>query len=230
MMRFSAIGGTGIAPLNGREGEMSAIRYFVALMLVVTLPPLFFYWLLIHPFINFWRAKGIGFTYAVILAIVAAGLVGLFSIRHYLLAIDLGTHYLLVALGVLCLALSGTMRFALHKHLTIATLLGLPEIAPDRYPRTLVIEGMYACIRHPRYVQLMIALIGYALIANYLAAYFVVALWIPALCIIVLLEERELRDHFGTAYEDYCRRVPKFMPRLRDMRKQRSVADSLNPN
>jgi protein-S-isoprenylcysteine O-methyltransferase Ste14 len=198
---------------------MDSIRYFLALILVVTLPPLFFYWSLIHTFINFWRTKGIGVTYSVILAIVAAGLVGLFSIRHYLLAIDLGTHYLLVGLGVLCLALSGTMRFALHKHLTIATLLGLPEIAPDRYPRTLVTEGMYARIRHPRYVQLLIALIGYALIANYLAAYCVVALWIPAIYIIVLLEERELRDHFGKVFEDYCRRVPKFMPRLKGREK-----------
>ena len=199
---------------------MDSIRYFLALILVVTLPPLFFYWLLIHPFINFWRTKGIGVTYGVILTIIAAGLVGLFSIRHYLLAIDLDTNYLLVGLGVLCLALSGTMRFALQRHLTIATLLGLPEIAPDRYPRTLVTEGIYARLRHPRYVQFLIALIGYALIANYLASYFVVALWIPAIYIIVLLEERELRDHFGKVYEDYCRRVPKFIPRL-GMREKR---------
>jgi protein-S-isoprenylcysteine O-methyltransferase Ste14 len=206
---------------------MDSIRYFLALILVVTLPPLFFYWLLIHPFINFWRAKGVGVTYGVILAIVAAGLVGLFSIRHYVLAIDLGTNYLLVGLGVLCLALSGTLRFALHKHLTVAALLGLPEIAPDRYPRTLVTEGVYARLRHPRYMQLLIALIGYALIANYLAAYIVVALWIPAIYIIVLLEERELRDHFGKAYEDYCRRVPKFIPKLKGTRKTRPVAGSL---
>lgn len=209
---------------------MDSIRYFVALMLVVTLPLLFFYWLLIHPFIGFWRARGIGVTYSVILTIIAAGLLGLFSIRHYLLDRDLGTSYLFVALGVLCLVLSGTMRFAVHRHLTIANLLGLPEIAPDRYPRTLVTEGIYARLRHPRYVQLLIALIGYALIANYLAAYFVVALWIPAIYIIVLLEERELRDHFGKAYEDYCRRVPKFMPRLSGAKKARPVADSPKPS
>ena len=76
------------------------------------------------------------------------------------------------------------------------------------YPRTLVAEGIYARLRHPRYVELLIALIGYALIANYLASYFVVALWIPAICgLIVFLEEEELRDHFGKVYEDYCRRV-----------------------
>ena len=209
---------------------MNSIRYFLALILVVTLPPLFFYWLLIHPFINFWRAKGIGVTYSVVLTIIAAGLLGLFSIRHHLLAIDLGTNYVLAGLGILCLALSGMMRFALHRHLTLSTLLGLPEIAPDRYPRTLVTEGLYARIRHPRYVQVVIALTGYALIANYLASYLVVALWIPAIYIIVVLEERELRDHFGKVYEDYCRRVPRFMPRLGGGGKTQPIGDSLKPN
>jgi protein-S-isoprenylcysteine O-methyltransferase Ste14 len=209
---------------------MDSIRYFLALILVITLPPLFFYWLLIHPFINFWRTKGIGWTYGVILTIVAVGLVGLFSIRHYFLAIDLGTNYLLAALGILCLGLASAMRFALQKHLTIATLLGLPEIAPDRYPRTLVTEGLYARLRHPRYVQLIIALIGYALIANYLASYLVVALWIPAIYIIVVFEERELSDHFGKAYEDYCRRVPRFMPRLGRSGKTQPIGDPLKPS
>lgn len=209
---------------------MDSVRYFLALILVVTLPPLFFYWLLIHPFINFWRTKRIGLTYGIILTIVAVGLVGLFSIRHYFLAIDLGTNYLLAAFGILCLGLSAAMRFALQRHLTIATLLGLPEIAPDRFQRTLVAEGLYARLRHPRYVQLMIALTGYALIANYLASYLVVALWIPAIYIIVVLEERELRDHFGKVYEHYCRRVPRFMPRLGRSGKTQPIGDSLKPN
>jgi protein-S-isoprenylcysteine O-methyltransferase Ste14 len=29
----------------------------------------------------------------------------------------------------------------------------------------------------------------------------------------VLLEERELRDRFGAEYEEYCRRVPRYIPK-----------------
>jgi protein-S-isoprenylcysteine O-methyltransferase Ste14 len=92
---------------------------------------------------------------------------------------------------------------------------GFPEIAPDRFPRPLITEGIYGRIRHPRYVQLLIALTGYALIANYLAAYLAVALWVPGIYVIVRLEEKELRAHFGDAYDDYCRRVPRFLPKLK---------------
>lgn len=194
--------------------RVDTIRYFLALILVISLPPLFLYWLLIHPLIDLWRAKGIRVTYGVILTIITAGLIGLFSMRHYLLATQFGTNYPFVATGVVCLVLSGLMRLAVQKHLTTATLLGFPEIAPDRYPRKLVTEGLYARVRHPRYVQFLIALLGYSLIANYLALYVAFALWLAGIYVIVLLEERELRDHFGAGYENYCRRVPRFVPRL----------------
>ena len=197
---------------------MNSVRYFIALFLVISLPPLFLYWLLVHPFVNFWRGQGIGVTYGCLLAVITAGMVGLFSIRHFLLSIEYGTSYPLVALGLVLLTLSGTMRFMIRNKLTIKVLLGLPEVAPDRFPRELMTDGLYARMRHPRYVQLLIALAGYALIANYLAAYFMVALWVPAVYIIVLLEEKELRDHFGEDYIEYCRRVPRFVPKLKARR------------
>ena len=200
---------------NAARGfDVNTVRYFLSLILVITLPPLFLYWLLIHPFVNFWRGKGIGPTYTMVLSVILAGMIGLFSLRHYLLGIDYGTNYGLVALGLLLLILSGSLRFAIHKQLDIATLLGFPEIAPDRFPRRLLTEGIYARMRHPRYVQLLIALIGYALIANYLAAYLAVALWVAGIYLIALLEEKELRAHFGDLYKAYCRKVPRFVPRI----------------
>jgi len=193
--------------------DMNTTRYVLALFLVIALPPLFLFWLLIHPCVNFWRGQGVGPAYTLILSVIFAAMVGLFSARHFLLSIDYGTSYLLAALGVALLVIAASLRFKLHKHLDLRTLLGFPEIAPERFPRRLITEGIYARIRHPRYVQLLIALAGYALIANYLAAYLAVVLWVPAIFVIVLLEEKELRAHFGDAYDDYCRRVPRFLPK-----------------
>lgn len=194
---------------------MNTTRYVLALVLVITLPPLFLYWLLIHPFVNFWRGKGIGPAYTMILSVIVAAMIGLFSLRHFLLGIDYGTSYALAALGVALLIVAGSLRLQLQKHLDLRTLVGFPEIAPDRFPRPLITEGIYARIRHPRYVQLLVALFGYALIANYLAAYLAVALWVPGIYVIVVLEEKELRAHFGDSYDDYCRKVPRFLPKLK---------------
>jgi len=194
---------------------MNTTRYVLALFLVVALPPLFIYWLLIHPFIHFWRGQGIGPAYTIILSVIGAAMIGLFSLRHFLLDLDYGTSYPLAALGVALLIVAGALRLQLHHHLDLRTLLGFPEIAPDRFPRPLLTEGLYARVRHPRYVQLLIALAGYALIANYLAAYLAVALWVPGIYVIALLEEKELRAYFGAAYDDYCRKVPRFLPKLK---------------
>jgi protein-S-isoprenylcysteine O-methyltransferase Ste14 len=198
---------------------MNAARYFLALFLVVTLPPLFFYWLLIHPLVEIWRATGVGMAYGVILSVIGAALAGLFALRHYLLGIDFGTSYLCATVGVTLLIVAGILRSQLHHHLDLKTLLGLPEIAPDRFPRRLIRTGIYRRLRHPRYGQLLIALVGYALIANYLASYIAVALWLPGIYAIALLEEKELRAHFGAAYDDYCREVPRFLPKLSGERK-----------
>jgi protein-S-isoprenylcysteine O-methyltransferase Ste14 len=193
---------------------MNTLRHFLALILLVGLPPLFFYWLLVHPFVQFWRRHGLGVTYGTVLTIIAAGMLVLFSMRHFLLRIEYGTSALLIALGLFCLTLAAVMRWAIQQKLSIKVLLGLPEIAPDRFPRALVTDGIYARMRHPRYVQLLLALIGYALIANHLAVYLVVALWVPGIYLIALLEEKELRDHFGDIYKAYCRKVPRFVPKL----------------
>ena len=88
------------------------------------------------------------------------------------------------------------------------------ELAPEKRPQKLITTGIYAAIRHPRYLQMYLSFVGCAFIANYLALYLVVALWLPGLYVIVLLEEKELRDRFGPAYEEYCRQVPRFIPRF----------------
>jgi protein-S-isoprenylcysteine O-methyltransferase Ste14 len=193
---------------------MSIIRYYVALTLVILLPPVLCYWLLIHPFVRFWRRLGPRWTYGIVCALLVLGMGSLFRIRQSLLAVEFGTNYYLTALGLLLLTASTWLGFQILHYLSILTLLGLPELAPDKHPQQLITTGIYATIRHPRYVQICLGFLGSALIANYLALYLIVALWLPGIYVIVFLEERELRDRFGPAYDDYCRRVPRFLPRF----------------
>jgi protein-S-isoprenylcysteine O-methyltransferase Ste14 len=195
-------------------GVVSSVRYGLALIMVVTGTPTLFFWLLIHPFVRFWRKVGPGWTYSVVWAMMALGMAVVYWARTPLLAKEFGTSYPLIVLGITCLASSVHFGLLIHRHLAFKTLIGLPELAPDRRPNRLITEGLYARVRHPRYAQFLVGLLGYALIANYLAVYVVCALWLPGIYAIVVLEERELRDRFGEEYEAYCRRVPRFVPRF----------------
>ncbi len=193
---------------------MATLRYAIAVILTVAIPAAIVYWLLIHPFVHFWHRLGIGRAYAVICTVIAGVMFGMFCAREQLLTTDPGTSYPLVILGLICLAIAGWLLKSLRKQLPTRVLIGVPELSPDHTAESPITGGIYARIRHPRYVQMTLALLGYALIANYAAAYGAFLLWCAGIYVVVLLEERELRARFGEAYREYCRRTPRFVPRF----------------
>jgi protein-S-isoprenylcysteine O-methyltransferase Ste14 len=194
---------------------MDTVRYLIALVTIVMLPPAVLLWYAIHPFAGFWRRFGPGWTYAVLGIPAVAMMVGLFAVRDRLLGTDFGTSYPLTAAGILCVTVAMVIAMKRKKYLTFRILAGIPELSRRAEPGKLLNQGIYASIRHPRYVELVLAMLGYALIANYLGSYFLFILFVPAIYLIVLMEERELRERFGAEYEEYCRRIPRFIPRHR---------------
>jgi protein-S-isoprenylcysteine O-methyltransferase Ste14 len=194
---------------------MDEVRYVIALLLVSAIPAAIVFWLLAHPLVRFWRLIGAPVSYAILCTAAASVMVGMFLLRSRLLATDYGTNRPLAAGGLVCLAFAGWLLGRLRRHLTVRTLVGVPEIAPGSGGELLT-GGVYGKVRHPRYLQMTIALAGYALIANYPAVYGALLFWCTGIYLVVLLEERELRERFGDAYRDYCRRVPRFVPRFRE--------------
>ena len=77
--------------------------------------------------------------------------------------------------------------------------------------------GIYARIRHPRYTGSFLAVLGACLLADTGAAWIAGAAWTLLMLAAISLEERELRKRFGASYEDYCRRVPRFIPAIRGL-------------
>jgi protein-S-isoprenylcysteine O-methyltransferase Ste14 len=193
---------------------VDTVRYWLAVLLVCTLPPFLVYWPIVHGFIGFWRRIGPTLTFVIVLSGTLVGVATLYRARTHLLLVDYGTNWALVALGVGLLGVGVFLRMRVNRVFRNKTLLGLPELAPDNHPQKLVRSGIYARIRHPRYAQFFVALGGYALIANYLGAYLVWLAWLPGVYVLVWFEERELRDRFGQEYDDYCRQVPRFVPKL----------------
>jgi len=193
---------------------MQIIRYVIAVLIVIAIPTAIIYWLLIHPFARFWRRIGAKATYAALLPVIAVIMAGMFQLRGRLLADNYGTCWLLVLPGLILLLFSGWLKIRLSRQLTTRILVGIPELSKEG-PGKLLTEGIYARIRHPRYSQMTIALTGFALIANYPAGYWMLLCWGAGIYLVTLLEERELTERFGDAYRDYCRQVPRFVPRWR---------------
>ena len=87
------------------------------------------------------------------------------------------------------------------------------QIAADK----LVIEGIFAHARHPLYVGNFLLLSGLMMIWNSPWGYLVAALLAIGLFCMARAEEVFLRRKFGPAFDDYCARVPRFIPNLRGL-------------
>jgi len=81
------------------------------------------------------------------------------------------------------------------------------------YAQRLVQEGMFATSRNPLYVGNILVLVGLFLIHNNPLAYVLGGIFfLFSYRAIVAAEERYLRGQFGQEYEDYCRRVNRWIP------------------
>jgi protein-S-isoprenylcysteine O-methyltransferase Ste14 len=79
----------------------------------------------------------------------------------------------------------------------------------------LVTTGLFAHSRNPLYVGNFLALLGFCLVHNSLLCYLAgIPFFAFAYLAIVVTEEDFLARRFGADYADYCRRVPRFLPRL----------------
>lgn len=191
---------------------METFRYIVALLLVTLVPAALLYWLLLHFFLPLWRRLGVSASQYLLWVAVIVVAFAASAWRETLLRNDYGFQPMLAAIGIVFLAAAIIFRLQIERHLPWRVQLGLPEIDPAGHAQKLVTTGPYAHTRHPRYIQVFLALAGWALLANYPAGYIAALLWIPLMLVIVRLEEAELRRRFGAEYSDYCEHVARFWP------------------
>jgi protein-S-isoprenylcysteine O-methyltransferase Ste14 len=193
---------------------MDTFRYGYGVVVIALAGTALLTWLSIHPFVGFWRRVGTKKTLAVHWSaqLALAALVGL---QHERIMIgDLGTSWSCVGLGVSFLVASGVLRGRQARPFSLAVLLGMPELEPARPDNRLVTTGVYARLRHPRYVQLWLGMVGHVLIVNFVSTYLALVFFTAVLAMVVRFEERELVERFGGAYRDYAARVPRFVPRF----------------
>jgi protein-S-isoprenylcysteine O-methyltransferase Ste14 len=109
---------------------------------------------------------------------------------------------LLLAGGAL--VLETTARFAFQGRGTPA-----PWAPPERF----VERGSYRFVRSPMYLGVLLLVVGQALLlgSEILFAWAIVA-WLIFTSFLTFYEEPQLRRRFGDSYDDYRRRVRRWLP------------------
>jgi protein-S-isoprenylcysteine O-methyltransferase Ste14 len=114
-------------------------------------------------------------------------------------------------IGILCVGLvlfvASLRRFATD---------GRGTLAPWDPPRRLVVQGPYRYVRNPMISGVILVLLGEALVlrSRIHLTWTLIFLGVNAVYI-PLLEEPFLDQRFGSQYREYCRHVPRLLPRLR---------------
>ena len=89
--------------------------------------------------------------------------------------------------------------------------------APIAPPKKLVVVGFYRYVRNPMYVGFLVGWVGlWVVFGRANRAAFTVALMAVVIIVsfVQLYEEPTLRKMFGAEYEEYCRNVPRWFPRM----------------
>jgi len=90
--------------------------------------------------------------------------------------------------------------------------------APMAPPKRLVVVGFYRYVRNPMYVGFFAGWAGLWVVfgrASMTAITVAVAGVLATALFVLLYEEPTLREKFGADYDEYCRNVRRWMPRLR---------------
>ncbi len=117
-----------------------------------------------------------------------------------------GAGVLVLAFGLFLFA-SSLGRFATE---------GEGTLAPWDPPRRLVVRGPYRYVRNPMISGVLFILFGEALLLLSQPHLMWALIFLGLnLLVIPLVEEPGLRRRFGDSYAEYCRHVPRLIPRLR---------------
>lgn len=82
-------------------------------------------------------------------------------------------------------------------------------------PKKLIVNGLYLYTRNPIYLGALFVLLGYILWfgSGLMILYFLLFV-LAYQVLITFIEEPILRNTFGSDYEEYCKKVPRWIPRI----------------
>ncbi len=186
---------------------------YIALFYLVMLLWIPFHWFVFHTALRFWRRLGTrAFWVALPVWLIFAA--GIIMARHDLFARRLERNALTLTVGCVLFLVASWLDVQTRHAFGWRRLAGLPELNPHHPLCGVIRTGIYARIRHPRYLLYMLMILSMAFLTGAQAIFLLAFLSILLYQVLAPLEERKLLDQYGPQYEDYRRLVPRFLPHL----------------
>jgi protein-S-isoprenylcysteine O-methyltransferase Ste14 len=176
------------------------LRWVAAVVLLLELP-VPFYWFILYPNSNYWRTRLALLSWPMIAILLAV-------FRNQIFVTAFPRYWEMFA-GMAAILLEFWLIVQAKRALGLSRLVGKTEMDGGDEIES---GGIYARMRHPRYGGMIVAVVGAGLLSATTTLWIVLAIWTLLVLAAVLLEERDLERRFGTAYLDYCRRMPRFVP------------------
>ena len=115
-----------------------------------------------------------------------------------------------LVLGLIVTSMGGLLVLACIKALRAAR----TPVEPWKPTTALVLVGPYGYCRNPIYIGLLLVYIGCAIMSGSGSAFLLLPVLIGLLHVgVILREEAYLTAKFGDTYRDYCRHVPRWLPK-----------------
>lgn len=92
------------------------------------------------------------------------------------------------------------------------------KVAETHRTETIVTTGVYSTVRHPQYLGGLLAHVGISFLLSAQYSLLLTPLMVVLIYLISKKEEEELIREFGKEYEDYKKKVPMLIPKLRSRR------------
>ena len=178
------------------------------------------FWMVIHPFAEFWRARrrnpyGLLLAFSIILWTVVTLLTSPWRhLRLYALPITWLPAGVLFAAGIWIYRRAGA-------GFSWSQLGGLPEVRgevrekvrePGAAPPRFVTTGIRARMRHPIYLGHLCEMLAWSLGSGLAVCYGLTAFAMATGAIMIVMEDRELEQRFGADYRRYKENVPAIFP------------------
>ncbi len=187
---------------------LETIAWVIA-VIYATIPS---YWLLVHPRIEYWRARRARLISVGPLWMALWVVAGALTWRWRLIVLYRNVWAWIPAAALIVAGFFVYMRA--RQNFSTDQVLGRSELEPDRHEQRLNTSGIRSHVRHPYYFGHLCELAGWTIGSGLEVLFVLTAFAVVSGGFMIAAEERELEDRFGQAYREYKQRVPAILPRL----------------